>query len=109
MSTSEGPRTWTVGEVARLAGVSVRTLHHYDQIGLLPPSGRTASGYRQYDYADLERLQRILAYRELGFSLDEVAKILDDSDLDPVEHLRRQHALVAEKVERLQQQLAAIE
>jgi DNA-binding transcriptional MerR regulator len=100
---------YSVGDLARLAGVSVRTLHHYDQIGLLPPSGRTASGYRRYAYADLERLQRILAYRELGFSLDEVAKILDDPDLDPVEHLRRQHTLVAEKVQRLQQQLAAIE
>jgi DNA-binding transcriptional MerR regulator len=101
--------SYSVGDVARLAGVSVRTLHHYDQIGLLPPSGRTASGYRRYAYADLERLQRILAYRELGFSLDEVAKILDDPALDPVEHLRRQHTRVAEKVQRLQQQLAAIE
>jgi DNA-binding transcriptional MerR regulator len=66
-----------VGEVARLAGVTVRTLHHYDEIGLLRPGHRTAAGYRQYGTADLLRLQRILAYRELGFGLDEVARLVD--------------------------------
>lgn len=80
-----------VGEVARLAGVTVRTLHHYDEIGLLRPTGRSAAGYRLYDRADLERLQQILCYRELGFELDKIAAILDDPDTDPVDHLRRQH------------------
>ncbi|MEU4671458.1 MerR family transcriptional regulator [Amycolatopsis sp. NPDC023774] len=56
-----------VGEVAVLAGITVRTLHHYDEIGLLSPSGRTAAGYRRYSEADLDRLQRVLLYRELGF------------------------------------------
>ncbi|MCA1825285.1 MAG: MerR family transcriptional regulator [Frankia sp.] len=98
-----------VGDVARLSGVTVRTLHHYDEIGLLRPSARTAAGYRQYGYADLERLQRILAYRELGMPLEEIARVLDDPGSDPVEHLRRQHALLRERIERHQSQLAAIE
>ncbi len=98
-----------VGELARLAGVSVRTLHHYDEVGLLRPSGRSAAGYRVYGDDDLARLQHILGYRELGFALDAIAGILDDPELDPVDHLRRQHALVMDRIGRLQQQLAAIE
>jgi DNA-binding transcriptional MerR regulator len=78
-----------VGEVSRLTGVTVRTLHHYDQVGLLVPAARSASGYRLYDKADLDRLNRILTYRELGFGLDEIAELLD-SDADLVGHLRRQ-------------------
>ena len=99
----------SVGEVARLAGVTVRTLHHYDQVGLLRPTGRSAAGYRVYGEADLVRLQRILGYRELGLALDDIATILSDPRLDPVEHLRSQHALVRVRIGRLQQQLAAIE
>lgn len=57
----------SVGQVAGFAGVTVRTLHHYDEIGLLSPSGRSSAGHRRYDDADLDRLQRILFYRELGF------------------------------------------
>ena len=60
-----------VGEVAALAGVTVRTLHHYDRIGLLSPSGRSAAGYRLYAPADLDRLHQVLVYRELGFPLEE--------------------------------------
>ena len=63
-------RTWSVGEVARIAHVTVRALHHYDEIGLLRPGARTASGHRRYDAADLDRLQQLLFYRELGFPLD---------------------------------------
>ncbi|MEN3308048.1 MAG: MerR family transcriptional regulator, thiopeptide resistance regulator, partial [Micromonosporaceae bacterium] len=59
----------TVGQVARYAGISVRTLPHYDELKLLSPSGRTRAGYRRYDDADLQRLQQILFYRELGFAL----------------------------------------
>jgi DNA-binding transcriptional MerR regulator len=102
-------RSWSVGEVAALAGVTVRTLHHYDEIGLLVPSRRTAAGYRRYGYAELERLQRILAYRELGFGLDEIAKVMDDPAIDPVEHLRTRHRLLTEEIDRLREQLAAIE
>jgi MerR family transcriptional regulator, thiopeptide resistance regulator len=99
---------WSVGEVARAAGVTVRTLHHYDRIGLLRPSGRTPSGYRSYDRADLGRLQRILGYRELGFSLEEIARLLD-GEADPMRHLRRQRDLLAGRIERLQRMLATLE
>ncbi|WP_029430205.1 MerR family transcriptional regulator [Blastococcus sp. URHD0036] len=98
-----------VGEVAALTGVTVRTLHHYDRIGLLSPSGRSASGYRQYSAADLDRLHQALVYRELGFSLEEVATLLDDPDVDPVEHLRRQHRLLLDRVARDQRMVAAVE
>jgi DNA-binding transcriptional MerR regulator len=98
-----------VGDVAALAGVTVRTLHHYDRIGLLAPSDRTAAGYRRYGPADLDRLHRILVYRELGFSLEEVATLLDDPDADPAAHLRRQHRLLRERIERTQAMVAAVE
>jgi DNA-binding transcriptional MerR regulator len=101
-------REYTVGEVARLASVTVRTLHHYDEIGLLSPSLRTAAGYRQYSEADLEVLHRILGYRELGFSLDQIADILADCG-DMREHLRRQHALLVERIARLQRMAANVE
>jgi MerR family transcriptional regulator, thiopeptide resistance regulator len=98
-----------VGEVAALAGVTVRTLHHYDRIGLLSPSGRTASGYRQYAPADLDRLHQVLLYRELGFALEEVATLLDDPSADPAEHLRRQHRLLRDRLERTSAMVAAVE
>lgn len=101
--------SWTVGELARLAGVTVRTLHHYDRIGLVRPSDRTAAGYRSYDVRDLDRLQQVLVYRELGFPLEEVATLLDDPDADPAEHLRRQHRLLRERLERTQAMVAAVE
>ena len=70
--------SYSVGQVAGLAGVTVRTLHHYDEIGLLSPDGRSRAGYRRYGDADLARLQQIMFYRELGFALDEIAAMLDD-------------------------------
>jgi DNA-binding transcriptional MerR regulator len=75
---------YTVGVVAELTGVSVRTLHHYDEIGLLRPSGRNAAGYRLCSPEDLRRLQRVLFYRELGFGLDTIVVILDDPGLATV-------------------------
>ena len=98
-----------VGEVAALAGVTVRALHHYDRIGLLSPSGRTAAGYRRYSAADLDRLHRVLVYRELGFPLEEVATLLDDPTADPEAHLRRQHRLLRDRLERTQAMVAAVE
>jgi MerR family transcriptional regulator, thiopeptide resistance regulator len=98
-----------VGEVARLAGVTVRTLHHYDRIGLLTPSERTTAGYRRYTPSDLDRLHRILVYRELGFPLEEVATLLDAPDADPAAHLRRQHRLLRNRLERTQAMVAAVE
>src|SRR3712207_4499624 len=91
----------TVGELSKLAGVSVRTLHHYDEIGLLRPSGRTHGGYRTYGSADLARLQLILLYRELGFPLDEIAAVLDEEE-DRVEHLRRHRERHVERIRRLE-------
>lgn len=77
----DGRPDLTVGVVAEMVGgVSVRTLHHYDQIGLVTPSRRTAAGYRVYDDADVERLYRVLTHRELGFSLERIATLLDDPD-----------------------------
>ena len=100
---------WTVGETARLAKVSVRTLHHYDEIGLLEPSGRTVAGYRLYVGDDLERLHHILLFRELGFSLDEIRRIVLDPTFDRAEALRAQRSLLAEKVRRTESMLAAID
>jgi DNA-binding transcriptional MerR regulator len=95
--------------VARLAGVTVRTLHHYDRIGLLSPSGRTATGYRVYGAHDLDRLHQVLVYRELGFPLEEVAALLDDAHTDPEAHLRRQHGLLRDRLERTRAVIAALE
>jgi MerR family transcriptional regulator, thiopeptide resistance regulator len=100
---------YSVGQVARYAGVSVRTLHHYDELKLLSPSARTRAGYRRYDDADLQRLQQILFYRELGFSLDEIATILDDPHADALTHLRRQHELLTARVARLRDMVASVE
>ena len=101
--------SYPVGQVAALSGVTVRTLHHYDEIGLLRPSGRTAGGYRQYDDADLVRLHRVLSYRELGLTLDQVASILDDPSTDAAAHLRSQHRLVRQRIERHERMLTQIE
>ncbi|MEV4625738.1 MerR family transcriptional regulator [Micromonospora sp. NPDC049523] len=100
---------YPVGKVARIAGVTVRTLHHYDEIGLLSPSGRTGAGYRRYDDADLERLQQILFYRELGFPLEEINAIVDDPESNPTEHLRRQHELLTGRIRRLREIVTVIE
>jgi DNA-binding transcriptional MerR regulator len=102
-------KDYTVGRVAELAGVTVRTLHHYDEIGLVIPSGRTAAGYRVYEPADIERLARVLTYRNLGFSLEQVAELLDDPTADHTTHLRRQRQLLVERGERLAGMLAAID
>jgi DNA-binding transcriptional MerR regulator len=106
---SDGTDGYSVGDVARIAKVTVRTLHHYDQIGLLSPVGRTPAGYRLYQDRDLDRLQQILFYRALGFSLDEVAAILDDPQSRPRDHLRRQHALLREQIRKLEELAEAVE
>ena len=97
-----------VGQVAAAAGVSVRTLHHWDAVGLLVPSGRTAAGYRTYAPADLERLRQVLTYRELGFSLEDVRRLLDDPAVDALDHLRRQQSLLADRIARLQSVAALV-
>ncbi|MER7405527.1 MerR family transcriptional regulator [Streptomyces sp. NPDC000070] len=101
--------SYSVGQVAGFAGVTVRTLHHYDDIGLLVPSERSRAGHRRYSDTDLDRLQQILFYRQLGFPLDEVAALLDDPDADPRAHLRRQHELLTARIEKLRKMTAAVE
>jgi len=82
---------YTVGDVSKMARVSVRTLHHYDEIGLVKPSSRTEAGYRLYTPRDLERLQQVLFHRELGFALEDIARMLADPAFD------RRRALVAQR------------
>ena len=103
------PMSHTVGAVARLAGVTVRTLHHYHEIGLLTPSDRSEAGYRRYDDADLDRLQRIRFYRELGFGLDDIRTVMTDGGADASAHLRRQHAMLLDRIRRLERMAAAVE
>jgi MerR family transcriptional regulator, thiopeptide resistance regulator len=103
------PMSHTVGTVARMSGVTVRTLHHYDEVGLLHPSGRSENGYRRYADADLERLQRILFYRELGFGLDDIRNVMTDDDADAIGHLRRQHAMLRDRIGRLERMAASVE
>lgn len=100
---------YTVGELARLSRVSVRTLHHYDAIGLLTPSGRSPGGYRLYSEADLRRLRQILLYRELEFGLDAIARVLADPQAGADDHLRRQHRLVRQRQDHLAALLRALE
>lgn len=100
---------YTVGDVARMAHISVRALHHYDAIGLVTPGGRSPAGYRLYSGTDLRRLRQVLFYRELEFGLDEIAAILADPDAGTDDHLRRQHRLLRQRQARVQALLAAIE
>ena len=99
----------TVGEVASLAGVTVRTLHHYDRIGLLVPSGRSDSGYRLYAYADLERLREIRLLRELGFGLDAIGRLLDVAVCDRRSALTAQRGLLVERLERTQRIIRGVD
>lgn len=93
------PPPWKVGELARRTGLSVRTLHWYDQIGLLTPSFHTEAGHRLYTAADVERLQQIKSLRQLGFSLEEVRDCLDRSDFSPLSLIQTHLARLREQIE----------
>jgi len=93
----------TVHEVSKLTGVSVRTLHHYDSIGLLPPTKVSAAGYRLYDDTALSRLQTILLFRELQFPLKEIKTVLDSPNFDPEEALAQQINLLELQRKRLEE------
>ncbi|MET9491881.1 MerR family transcriptional regulator [Nocardia sp. NPDC006630] len=99
----------TVGRAAALVGISVRTLHHWDVIGLVQPSDRTWSGYRLYSADDIARIHRVLVYRELGFPLADIARLLDDPALDARTHLRRQRSQLVDRIARLQQMVGAVD
>ncbi len=94
-------RVYAVKQLARMAGVSVRTLHHYDHIGLLKPSSRTEAGYRLYGEKDLLRLQQILFFKELDFSLSEIKKILDRPGFNLTRALENHRELLHQRAERL--------
>jgi DNA-binding transcriptional MerR regulator len=99
----------TVSEVSRLAGVSVRALHHYDEIGLLVPSARTEAGYRLYSRGDLDRLQEILLFRELEIPLDDIAVLLSGGAFDRRAALELQHELLTQKAARTSALIASVE
>ena len=99
----------TVGQVAEQYRVTVRTLHHYDEIGLLVPSERTSAGYRLYSEQDIARLQQVVVYRRLGFALEEIALLLDDASADLGEHLRRQRETVMSRLDEMRELVTAID
>lgn len=94
-------KQYSVQQLATLAGVSVRTLHVYDEIGLLKPATRTEARYRLYGEKELLRLQQILFYKELDFPLQEISALLDDPDFDLVEALQRHKTALRARQERL--------
>jgi len=98
-----------VKEVADLVGTSVRTLHHYDEIGLLLPEETTESGYRLYSEANLELLQQILFFRELGFPLKRIKDIVTDPSFDRLAALQQHRMLLLEKRDRIDQMLETID
>src|SRR5262245_44602395 len=107
---------YTVSQVARLARLSVRALHHYDEIGLLTPSARSDAGYRLYSEADLERLQQIRFFRELAFPLEEIRRVLDDPGFERRAALLMQRTMLEERaaqtralIEAVDRALAALE
>jgi len=100
---------YTVKAVSKLAGVSVRTLHHYDAIGLLKPAGHSAAGYRLYAEKDLQRLQQVLFFKELGFDLKEIKKILSDPKFDRRRALLEHRKLLLERQGRLRRLVASVD
>ncbi|HZG44221.1 MAG TPA: MerR family transcriptional regulator [Longimicrobium sp.] len=98
-------RTWKVGELAKATGLTVRTLHHYDEIGLLSPSHRTAAGHRMYAEGDVQRLQQIVSLRSLGFALDDIGGVLrGQQGLTPLQIVQMQANKVRQQI-RTQQRL----
>ena len=99
----------TVSQVAGIAGVSVRALHHYDEIGLLRPSSRSAAGYRIYSDVDLARLQQILCFRALELPLDDIHRIMSDPEHDVGAALRMQRQLLSQRAVKLRALLDAVD
>ncbi|PID04487.1 MULTISPECIES: MerR family transcriptional regulator [unclassified Sporosarcina] len=98
-----------IKQVAELVGISVRTLHHYDEIGLLTPEETTDAGYRYYSEQNLETLQQILFFKELDFPLKEIKEILSDPSFDRQQALQLHRKLLLEKRERIDQMIATID
>jgi DNA-binding transcriptional MerR regulator len=102
-------RLYTVSEVAKLSGVSVRTLHHYDDVGLLKPATVGANGYRHYGRDELLRLQQILFHRQIGLPLAEIARLLDAPDFDRAVALRRHRLRLVAEARRHRQLIRTID
>jgi len=100
---------YTVKQVAKLSGVSVRTLHHYDEIGLLKPDSVGANGYRYYGQDELLRLQQILFHRELGFPLEEIRQVLDAPDFDRMAALKAHRARIEAETRRYRRLVRTID
>lgn len=98
-----------VSEVAKLTGVTVRTLHYYDEIGLLKPGEVTEAGYRVYNDADLEVLQQILFFRELDFPLEDIRKIMQNPAYDRQNALQKQKELLLQKRSRIDGLIALVD
>lgn len=101
-------RLRTAGQTAKLLGLSVRTLHYWEERGLVQPEGRTWSNYRLYSEADIARAQQVTIYRATGMSLEAIRAVLD-SEADPVAHLRRQRDLLTQKETELHQMVQAVD
>jgi DNA-binding transcriptional MerR regulator len=100
---------YTVKNLADIAGVSIRTLHYYDEVGLLRPGSRSESGYRYYGEEAIIRLQQIMLFRELGFSLEEIKEIVLRPDFDVLEALQSHRILLTKKIERISELLATVD
>jgi MerR family transcriptional regulator, thiopeptide resistance regulator len=100
---------YTVRQLARLDGISVRALHYYDQIGLLPPSNVGVNGYRYYEPAAVLRLQQILFYKELGLSLIEIQQVLDQPDFDVLRALESHRRALQQRVGRLRRLIGTVD
>ncbi len=109
MDDAAGPGGLTVGAAASHVGVTVRTLHHWDAIGLVRPSGRTSGGYRLYSAADVARIHRVLIYRELGLPLDDIGELLDAPTVDMTVPLRQQRAQLLDRISRLRAMVDAVD
>lgn len=102
-------KRWKVSQVARMAHVTVRTLHHYDEVGLLVPSARSEAGYRLYSADDLTRLHQILLFRELDFTLEAIQQVLDAPTYERVAALRAQRELLFERIARAESVIGAVD
>ena len=100
---------YSVKQLAKLAGVSIRTLHHYDQIGLLRPAFRSEKGYRYYQRPELLQLQQILFYRELGFPLKEIKRVMQEPGFDLIRALESHRKELTQRADRVQQLLKTID
>ena len=100
---------YTVKKVARMPGISVRTLHFYDEVGLLKPASRAANGYRFYDEAQLLTLQQILFYRELGFELKQIKRLLGRGDFDRIAALESHRTVLSKELSRTRKLIVTID